>query len=793
MSTSMRLEFVLDILLVMTTRQANTRWKNSKKIKMRLIKTAIPSVKLGPDQEETVISDRELRHRRRERQSLDNEMEAKRNDDIVISEIHIDTEDDHGHEQYENTQQMLEEKLHEKEEIIKRLRAKVKALKGKVRTLNRRKHPKMTDSKKKDMIRSFLRKNLNWTNQQAIKAFNKSQTRWSSEDIVLGLTLRAMSSRAYQFLRQKKVLPLPSMSTLRKHIKHFTCSPGILEEIFQMISRQREVLGDGSDKPIATALCFDEMALHKDIQFDQAEEKMYGPHKEVQVVMIRGLFKNFKQPIFYDFDKTMTRDILFTLIEKLDGIGFQVECVTSDMGPKNIGLWKELDIHTEKPHFDYNGRQIQVFADVPHLLKLLRNHFLDQGFLLKDGTLILKEDIQKLLTVNSGEKRLAYKLAPRHFECSGSLRQNVALAAQLFSRSTARAIRLIFPDKIGLADFVELINDTFDIMNSRSAEGHAQYDYALGWESEFKKMVTQQEILMNAKEVIGGMRTIDNKLYKEKGIVKPKQGLHPFQKGWIVSITAALDLVEKLRKKYGAKFLMTARANQDHLEVTFSRVRYIGGPNTHPGCVEFKNRLRLLVLGDSSEFIVTGCPVQAELEEEIMLSQQLVEGIETERPEDLIIDEVDIGAQESVETTSSSEIDCNAEINKYLAGYIAFKFKNEYPEMSEEGTVDKPISCPWIEAYSYGGLTKPSRTWYESYLKLDAEFHNLHGMGLSKESRIIQKATQHITNSCSDIPEDVIKFFAKMRTHIRIKFLRRQFKTSSEEKRPPKKLKHNTT
>ena len=32
----------------------------------------------------------------------------------------------------------------------------------------------------------------------------------------------------------------------------------------------------------------------------------------------------------------------------------------------------------------YKNRKIYVFADVPHLIKLLRNHFIDQGFLIDE-------------------------------------------------------------------------------------------------------------------------------------------------------------------------------------------------------------------------------------------------------------------------------------------------------------------------------------------------------------------------------------------------------------------------
>jgi len=56
--------------------------------------------------------------------------------------------------------------------------------------------------------------------------------------------------------------------------------------------------------------------------------------------------------------------------------------LVSDMGPTNIGLWKNLDITPSSSWFinPVSRKRVHVFADVPHLLKLARNHFIDKGF-----------------------------------------------------------------------------------------------------------------------------------------------------------------------------------------------------------------------------------------------------------------------------------------------------------------------------------------------------------------------------------------------------------------------------
>jgi len=84
----------------------------------------------------------------------------------------------------------------------------------------------------------------------------------------------------------------------------------------------------------------------------------------------------------------MTTDILFKIIACVHEVGFKVVALVSNMGPTNIGLWKSLNITPSSPSFinPVTLKNIHVFADVPHLLKLIRNHFIDRGFIFSNNT-----------------------------------------------------------------------------------------------------------------------------------------------------------------------------------------------------------------------------------------------------------------------------------------------------------------------------------------------------------------------------------------------------------------------
>lgn len=76
----------------------------------------------------------------------------------------------------------------------------------------------------------------------------------------------------------------------------------------------------------------------------------------------------------------MSKDILNSIIEELYKIGFNVMSIVSDMGSANMGLWRTLNISLNNTSFQHpiTNKNIYVFADVPHLIKLARNHLLDQ-------------------------------------------------------------------------------------------------------------------------------------------------------------------------------------------------------------------------------------------------------------------------------------------------------------------------------------------------------------------------------------------------------------------------------
>ena len=160
--------------------------------------------------------------------------------------------------------------------------------------------------------------------------------------------------------------------------------------------------------------------------------------------MVRGLWK---QPVYFDFDAAMTEETLRKIILSIESTGIEVWAITCDAGPTNQGLLNRLEISTAKtslPNPSDPSREIFAFYDVPHLLKLLRNHILDSGIDVDGkGSIICLADFQSILNHNSAELKIHPKLSDHHINCVGNQQQRVRLAAQLLLHTSAKAIRCL--------------------------------------------------------------------------------------------------------------------------------------------------------------------------------------------------------------------------------------------------------------------------------------------------------------------------------------------------------------
>ena len=425
--------------------------------------------------------------------------------------------------------------------------------------------------------------------------------KWSPDDISSAISLKCVSSKAYRYLRNVVKLPLPAVSTLRRWMSNLEFSPGILTNVLNIMKNSANSY---SEIDRLTVLSFDEIHLSKVAGIDRKDEQKIGPHDRCQVVFARGLFKSWKQPIYYDFDQAMTSEILIEIIKQLFEVSFTVVAFVCDLGPTNKQVFNSLDCDINDvdnycfTHPCDENLLIHTFLDTPHLMKLLRNHFIDSGYKI-DGCFIDKSIIEELLKINEAELNLVHKISQYHLDVTGSLRQKVKPAVQLFSNTVSKAILycsqkgwMTDPRCQAASSIIKLINDWFDLFNMQlKYEKNKGSAYGLD-------LSNQDAILHDMNEFITDVRfgTHKNLIECQKGILRNNKSLQ--------------NLLQYLKRTYSdnnfeIEYLLTYRLNQDIVENFFSYIRSMGATHDHPSALNFKHRIRLYILGKHSTDLFT--------------------------------------------------------------------------------------------------------------------------------------------------------------------------------------------
>lgn len=628
-------------------------------------------------------------------------------------------------------------------------------------------------------VRSILKRVFSETQIDIILKKKKRVKVWSSEEITTAFTIRYLSKRCYIFLRNKMNIPLPCLTTLKEWAAKLCFHSGVLHGVIKLME-VAAIKMKTFEKLVV--LQFDEMKVMSVYEYDSVSDKLFGPYSHVQVVMVRSLFAFWKQPVFVDFDTKMTKRCLDDIIERLYDVGLTVVAIVSDCGGGNIGVWKEYGVSYEKSYSysDITQRNLYFFADVPHLLKLIRNWYIDGGFVTSGGTHISPEPL-KMFVNNTSELEISscYKLTPKHINCEKFKRQNVLLAAQVMSNTVACALRRYEvcdeAKRMSAADFIKSTNDWFDVMNSRIPNSSLELQCGYGLH-----LINQRNSLLKYIKIIRDMKCVNKKV------------IQTFQKGIIMSSVSLMKLFEELKADFKISYILTAKLNQDSLENFFSAVRGAGGCNDHPTPLECLYRMRMIVLGKTASSLRVNSNTH-ESEGEFMVGKVLA-------ATSVLVDDIRIPPEANAcGSDSEHEQECNTSGNKhppydiaehpisqktyveetvssdglsYISGWMAKKLKTKYPDLGNY-TCKNQRNGTWISELSAGGLTEPTIDFQTTIARLEDSFQKYTEGGLPRYQGLSRDLFTKLKSEATEVPDDIIELFVKRRIAMRVKFLNR--------------------
>lgn len=215
--------------------------------------------------------------------------------------------------------------------------------------------------------------------------------RYSNNTLIFSSLLFSLSPHAYIFARKSGNIILPHPSTIRSLCLKFNASPQIetIQCNFLGYIKQKFSHLESNDKIIS--LMLDEIHLKQYMDYKGGSIVGLATNSEnmassAHVFMISSLMSAYKDVVHILPVKTMTAEILFNVIKAvivgLEKIGFLVICIVTDnnsINRKAVSYFHSSnDLKIVYPHPSDPTRPLFFLIDTVHLLKCIRNNWLNQ-------------------------------------------------------------------------------------------------------------------------------------------------------------------------------------------------------------------------------------------------------------------------------------------------------------------------------------------------------------------------------------------------------------------------------
>ncbi|XP_050518111.1 uncharacterized protein LOC126892588 [Diabrotica virgifera virgifera] len=509
--------------------------------------------------------------------------------------------------------------------------------------------------------------------------------------------------------------------------------------------------------------------------------------------MMRGLLHNWKIPICYfvtggPIHSDNLKNIVVEVVSKLQNIGYIPKVLVCDQASNNRALFKLLGACKDQPAIEIGNQRIFTVFDTPHLLKSLRNNFLNKKLtFFADSNQISWQDIEYTYNIDrtNVRARCMVKITDVHINPNNFQKMRVKLAAQIFSNSVASAIstaksvgQLHTKTAPHTAEFLKIINNIFDGLNSK---------YCSDSNPNRKPMSTLSKSTENLKaglEYLKKIKVFENQ--KERNNI---HCLHGFQ--W--TILSVLCLWEELQK-YNVSYLLTSFLNQDPLENFFSIVRNRGGYNPTPSvsqlriAIKHNTNIKLKIALDNGNCEIAQTD-NLDLTHEVTSVEISDESIETqtvhvEQSLDMQKENNDNQILSTAHSSKCSITNLETCAVTYVAGYIYYKIiKNlNCSKCQEDLLKDNKILLQKHELMllfrDYGAneeikfLQRPSDLFVTITTILLEKFHEAFNL-FKVDNAVFEKIETYVTNhillttnwlkSCEDHKRKIIKFLVKIK------------------------------
>lgn len=480
-------------------------------------------------------------------------------------------------------------------------------------------------------LAELVKNQLNLNSSSRVTCYSLAQS-------IFSFNLSNISLRVYRML--DKNISLPGDMVLKRI---YTSEMTTLSE--ELLGALKLKVNDMSEKEKYCTVLVDQARLKSNLSYNVQQDKIVGVHEidgaqkpipasSVLVVLVSGLLTNWMQPVGIAFlSVESAADIskwMDKVLAKLLGIGLKIKAYNPTFTSKFFNEAKVRNITVERPYFYIDDVKINFIFNVPHLMRDMRYNFLTHSFhFQKNGIECFAkcEFVKQFYEKDKTQKlRMAPKLTNAHVKAGrkcGVWLNPVRNAIQLLSKTVATGLATYIDfgeiDKSAqdTVDFIVLINDLFDLLNSTDASKAPP----------FSGKSEQMDVLHGAQIFFEFLQLT----HLKTGIEPPVEDfVVPFQ----VTIASVIQLLQELQDE-GFESFYTRRLTLDATEKLFKEIRSKADMNVVPTSQQFVVCFRRIFFSNILKPTVKGTIFSRDITRDLIMASRFTDNCpnENEREE----------------------------------------------------------------------------------------------------------------------------------------------------------------
>lgn len=186
---------------------------------------------------------------------------------------------------------------------------------------------------------------------------------------------------------------MPSTEDVRQFVRNLKLTRGLQNTMLQMLDCDGQHYQEHEK---ITILQISYIKTTDIYEYDEHLDLILGPHKFLTLIVARGLYKDWSQVVYFNFDTRVAKPQLNSAIEALHKIDYSVVALASNFEEGKSDLFSDLSINCGKGFIQHpiTQEKIHCFYYLDDMLQATNAHFFG-GQLTIDDSQQTKQPINK--------------------------------------------------------------------------------------------------------------------------------------------------------------------------------------------------------------------------------------------------------------------------------------------------------------------------------------------------------------------------------------------------------------